>query len=198
MHRYFLMAAIIASAAGCGSDSTSSKVFTDAKAITVINPQACKPFFIDDNGEGETIDFGTSATELGLNDIRVFAAIFDDYPQVDRQSGKVVNPENAIWIWHSGMRSKTSATTGHLRFSDGVQTDKAGNPSGLVACGSQPAGSTCSAFVATLDRVRGKNYYFLMWAWNGDRNISYFSDEAIEFCITNTKGDAEPCKKACP
>ena len=194
MRRYVIAAALAAVAAGCGGGDASSKVFTDAKPITVINPQACKPFFIDDNGDGETFDFGTSATDLGLTDIRVFA----DYPQVDRQSGKVVNPENAIWVWTSGMRSKTSATTGHLRFSDGVQTDKAGNPTGLVACGSQPAGSTCSAFVSTLDRVRGKNYYFLMWSWNGDREISYFSDEAIEFCITAKKGDAAPCVKACP
>ena len=196
MHRYIMtaMLAATAMAAGCGGSDATSKVFINAKPITVINPVACKPFFVSDNGDEATIDFGTSPTELGLSEIRVFAAIFDDYPQVDRQTGKVINPENAIWVWHSGMRSRTSATSGHIKFSDGIDTDKVGDPAGLTSCGVL---GTCTGFVSKLDRVRGKNYYFLMWAWNSDREISYFSDEALEFCITDKNGDTALCEK-CP
>lgn len=196
MHRYLVMAVVImaaAVAAGCGGDDAKSRIFGDAKAITIINPQSCKPLFIDDNGEGDSFDFGVSATELGIDEERVFAAIFDDYPQV--QSSRIINPENAIWVWHSGMRSRTSALSGHLKFSDGIDTDKAGNPTGLQSCGVL---GNCSALVSKLiDRTHGKNYYFVMWAWNGDREISYFSDQFVEFCVTDQQDDAGQCTK-CP
>ena len=196
MHRYVVITALVAAAAacaaGCGGSSAASKVFGDAKPITVINPQPCKSFLIEDNGEGDTFDFGTSATELGIDQTRVMAAIFNDYPQV--QSSRIINPENAIWVWHSGMRSRTSAVSGHLKFSDGIDADKAGNPTGLASCGVL---GNCSALVSQLDRVRGKNYYFVMWAWNGDREISYFSDQFVEFCLKRKAGDPEQCTK-CP
>mgnify|MGYP001598821230 CR=1 FL=1 len=200
MHRYLVVAVLLmtaaAVAAGCGGDDAKSRIFEDAKPIEIINPQLCKPVYIDDNGDGDTFDFGVSTTELGIDEERVFAAIFNDYPQV--QSSRIINPENAVWIWHSGMRSRTSALSGHLTFADGINTDKAGNPSGLSSCGEL---GNCSALVSELlERTREANYYFVMWAWDGDREISYFSDRFIEFCVTNLKGDAERCmpSKGCP
>lgn len=198
MHRYLVMAVLLmaaaAIAAGCGGEDAKSRIFGDAKPITIINPQSCKPILIDENGEGDTFDFGVSTTELGIDEERVFAAIFNDYPQV--QSSRIINPENAVWIWHSGMRSRTSALSGHLTFADGINTDKAGNPSGLSSCGVL---GNCSALVSELlERTREANYYFVMWAWNGDREISYFSDQFIEFCVKGKQGDEDTCKKSCP
>ena len=192
MHIYIMtaMLAAAAMAAGCGGSDAKSKLFTDASALAIINPQNCQRFYLTDTGGGDAFTFGKSDSELGLDEQRVFAAVFDKYPQV--QGGRIVNPEDAKWVWHSGMRADTSALTGKLLFSDGIDPDKTGAPKGLKSCGIT---NTCSALVGPFDRAPGdKLYFFVMWAWNGDREISYFSDQAVKFCFTN---DATKQTEAC-
>jgi len=186
------MAAILALAvAGCGSDAAKSKLFSDASQLVVGSPKACQRLALDDNGGGDGFIYGKSDTELGLDQERVYAAIFAKYPQV--QGGQIVNPEDAVWVWHSGMRADASPVSGKLFFSDGISPDKTGAPKDLKSCGIT---NTCSALVSEFSRTGDKVYFYLMWAWNSDREISYFSDDAVKFCFTIAGDTAknDPCK----
>lgn len=179
--------------AGCGGE-TSSAIFKDAKQVVIASPQQCKRFLLN-LGEGDDIfTFGSEEGSLGLNEQRVFAAIFEEYPpQV--QDGRIVNPQDAVWVWHSGMRSNANPAAGKVRFTDGTSANADGTPASLEAC--RMAGN-CSSIASKLDRVTGKTYFFAVWAWNDEREISYFSDKVMPFCFTLDEAErGQDCPAAC-
>ena len=165
--------------AGCGGESSSS-IFTDAKQVVIASPQPCKKFLLQLGDADDVFQFGGQEGSLGLSEQRVFAAIFDDYPQV--QKGQIVNPGDAQWVWHSGLRSTATAAAGKVRFTDGTgTTGTEGAPASLESCKIR---NDCSTLVGKVDRNNSKTYYFAVWAWNEEREISYFSDQVTPFCFT--------------
>lgn len=179
--------------AGCGGES-SSAIFTDAKQVVIASPQPCKKFLMQLGDNDDLFQFGSQEGVLGLPEERVFAAVFDDYPQV--QKGQIVNPGDAQWVWHSGLRSTASAAAGKLRFKDGTgTTGTEGAPDGLESCGIR---NNCSTLAARFDRTGAKLYYFAVWAWDDEREISYWSDNVTPFCFTTDEAErGQDCPSAC-
>jgi hypothetical protein len=175
---------------GCGGE-TSSTVFADAKQVVITSPEPCKSFVLAHGDEDDLFEFGASAGNPGLPEERVYAAIFKEYPQV--QEGRIVVPADAVWVWHSGMRSSAVASTGRVRFVDGTGTDADGQPASLQSC---RLDENCASVLARLQT--GRTYYFAVWAWNAEREISYFSDRVAPFCITeNAAQRGQACTSSC-
>jgi len=179
----------------CGS-SGNSNVFAGANKIIISKPEPCTKVWVgSDSQESEIFNFGISQTALGINELRVFAAVFYiNPPIIDPIESVIQNKEDTIWIWSSGMYSKASAKKGLLNFSDGnsPSTNPVGEPpASMQSCYFE---NSCGALCQKMIIDSSKPYYIAIWAWNDYRSISYYSDDPIPFCWTNNKNDeGDPC-----
>jgi hypothetical protein len=202
-------AVALASCGLFGDDTQTSTFFAEAETLLISNPppESCKKVQMDMFGQGEAFQFGRTedgktVSEPGVDEERVFAAIFDRRPDV--KEGKIVNfGEGAVWVWHSQMSTDgADPRNGTLHFTDGTSLDN-GVPAADSSCGKL---KNCRPIVEKIiaDRCyqkedgtyQMKHYFFAVWAWNGDREIAYFSDEPREFCFEFT--EAQPCDGAAP
>jgi len=184
----------------CGNGG-SSTVFAGADNVIISKPEPCKKvWFGSDSQESEIFTFGVSKTALGINERRVFAAVFyTDPPIIDPIKNVIQNKEDTVWVWSSGMYSKASAKNGSLNFSDGntPSTDPVGEPP--VSMESCYFENSCGALRQKMIVDSPKPYYIAIWAWNDYRNISYYSDDPVPFCWTSNKSDeGMPCSNIDP
>ncbi|HCF57924.1 MAG TPA: hypothetical protein DFS52_08025 [Myxococcales bacterium] len=193
MNRRTILPLALLLIAGCGGE-TSSSVFKDAKQVIIASPQQCKRFLLTLGESDDVFTFGSEQGALGLTEQRIFAAVFEEFPpQV--QDGKIINSQDAVWVWHSGMRSNANPAAGKVRFTDGTGVNADGTPAALEAC--RMTGN-CSSITSKLDRATGKTYFFAVWAWNEEREISYFSDTVMPFCFTLDEAErGQDCPAAC-
>jgi hypothetical protein len=192
MNRTTLLIASVLLLTQCGGE-TDSSVFQGASQLVVQSPQTCKRFLLSFGENDDVFQFGVNEDTPGLNNKRVFAAIFKERPQV--QEGRIINPQDALWVWHSGMRSNADAVGGKLRFTDGTATLDDGTPATLESCRFD---DSCQALAARFDRATSRTYYFAVWAWNDEREISYFSDQEAAFCFTADESQKDhDCPATC-
>jgi len=188
----FASALIVSSCGIFGSEPETSKTFGNATKVVIIYPDT-KCFSLDlDN---EAFKFGTqidSKTEVGISGSkRVVAAIFKTKPQ--EQTGRLINSSDIVWMWTSGMRSDARALEGKVNLVDGVKTNENGEPIDLTSCkvhrdrGDKDAENYC----VKLDYKQ--LYWFAVWAYNEDREISYWTDVPMPFFIKCPSG-----KPDCP
>ena len=176
----------------CGGGG-SSNVFAGADNIIISKPEPCtKVWFGSDSQDSEIFNFGASKTALGINELRVFAAVFYiNPPIIDPIKNVIQNKEDTVWVWSSGMYSKASAKNGSLNFSDGnsPNTDPVGEPP--VSMKSCYFENSCGVLRQSQKIIlnSSKPYYIAVWAWNDYRSISYYSDDPVPFCWTSNKSD---------
>lgn len=177
-----------------GSDPESSKTFGNATRVVIINPDTrCMQMDL----ENDAFKFGTlvdSKTEVGIsNSKRIVAAIFKTKPQ--EQTGRLINNNDIVWIWTSGMRSDGRALEGKISLVDGVKANENGEPLSLTSCkvyrdrGEKDAENYC----VNLDYKQ--LYWFAVWGYNEDREISYWTDNPMPFFIKCPAGKTD-CPKA--
>jgi hypothetical protein len=172
----------------CGG-SGSSKVFDGADAVIISSPLRCTKVWY---GSGDVPDadnfmFGLSDKLAGIPEKRVMAAVFyENPPRVGASRSVIQNPQDAVWVWHTGMDSNARPDT------DGTGTDKDGLPVSLRSC---EIDKNCQNLRSgRMILGSSKPYFFSIWAWNNDREISYYSDTYVPFCWTDKKEDGgRPC-----
>ncbi|MCX7943164.1 MAG: hypothetical protein N2746_01470 [Deltaproteobacteria bacterium] len=167
-----------------GSEPETSKTFANATKVVIIAPDIkCSQFDVDN----EPFKFGTQVdgkVEIGISGSkRVVAAIFKTKPQ--EQAGSILNNEDIVWMWTSGMRSDGRALEGKINLVDGVKTNENGEPIDptLTSCkvhrdrGDKDAENYC----VKLDYRQ--LYWFAVWAYNENREISYWTDMPMPFFV---------------
>ncbi|MGB9600601.1 MAG: hypothetical protein ACP5QK_02010 [Myxococcota bacterium] len=191
----FILIIIVSLSCGIfGSEPESSKTFANATRVVIISPDVkCSQVDL----ENEPFKFGTlinSKTELGISGSkRVVAAIFKTKPQ--EQTGRLINNNDIVWIWTSGMRSDGRALEGKITLVDGVKADENGEPLSLTSCkvyrdrGDKEAENYC----VNLDYKQ--LYWLAVWAYNEDREISYWTDTPMPFFVKCPAGKQD-CPKA--
>ena len=188
----FALALIVSSCGIFGSEPETSKTFENATQVVIINPDTkCAEFDVDN----DVFTFGTrtdNKTELGIpGSKRVVAAIFKSKPQ--EQLGSLINNKDIVWMWTTGMRSNARPIEGKVSLVDGVKTNENGEPIDLTSCkvhrdrGDKDAENYC----VKLDYKQ--LYWFAVWAYNEDREISYWTDVPMPFFIECPSG-----KPDCP
>jgi hypothetical protein len=185
------MSVLLAAAAMACGDSGSSKVFSGADKIIVTSPGRCTKVWYGsgDSPDADFFMFGRDLKDPGLTELRVFAAVFyENPPRVSLSSDMIQNPQDAVWVWHSGLVTNARAADGRLRFTDGSAATPDGSPASTTSCDIE---KTCPRLRADKIIVNSqKPYFFSMWAWDSDRNISHYADEYIPFCWTDMKDES--------
>ncbi len=177
-----------------GSEPETSRTFGNATKVVVIVPDV-KCSQVDVNTE--PFKFGTQVdgkVEIGISGSkRVVAAIFKTKPQ--EQTGRLINNNDIVWMWTSGMRSDGRALEGRINLVDGVRTNENGEPVDLTSCkvhrdrGDKDADNYC----VSLDYKQ--LYWFAVWGYNEDREISYWTDVPMPFFVKCPAGKTD-CPKA--
>lgn len=185
MLKRFLILFVILGIFSCGifgSDPETSKTFSNATKVIITSPDSkCSSFDVENERFGFAIKVGDKI-EVGISESkRVVAAIFRTKPQ--EQAGSLLNNEDIVWMWTSGMRSDGRAIEGKISLVDGVKTDSNGLPVDLVSCKVHRDRNDKNAenYCANLDYKQ--LYWFAVWAYNEDREISYWTDEPMPFFI---------------
>jgi len=189
----FLSMIFIASCGIFESEPETSQTFQNATKIVVIAPDLkCTQFNVDN----DAFKFGTQVgdkIELGISGSkRVVAAIFKTKPQ--EQTGSLINYKDIVWMWTSGMRSDGRALEGRINLVDGVKTDENGEPLDLTSCKvhRDRGDNDAENFCVSLDYKR--LYWFAVWAYNEDREISYWTDIPMPF-FTRCPDGMSDCPK---
>ncbi len=194
---FFLLLVAIYSCGIFGSEPETSKTFGNATKVVITLPDTKCSFF---DVEKDRFNFGVkvdSKIEVGISGSkRVVAAIFKTKPQ--EQAGSLINKEDIVWMWTSGMRSDGRAMEGKLSIVDGVKTNENGEPLDLVSCkvhrdrGDKDAENYCTR----LDENGGYKqlYWIAIWGYNEDREISYWTDEPMPFFV-KCPADKNDCPK---
>lgn len=195
MKRHILLITIVLAFLSCGifgSEPETSKTFENAIRVVIIAPDIkCTQMDV----ENEPFKFGTQVNnkvELGISGSkRVVAAIFKTKPL--EQVGKIINNDEIVWMWTSGMLSDGRALEGKVNLEDGVKTNENGEPMDLVSCKKHRDRNDKDAENYCVKLDYKQLYWFAVWGFNEDREISYWTDNPVPFFVK-----CPPDKTDCP